>query len=266
MMIFMALKDYLNFLLDLLSGKRYRAEQDAADMRQRDCKAIFLADKKLTVLDLANGSLRPQSQILSNSGHTVVGIDLVNIPMVSFKSVLYAVARFLYSLRLPRNAARAKPLYLASDVGKIPLKDDSIDLVTSIAAFEHFLDVPTVLAECRRVLKKDGYIWASIHIFSCLSGGHNIHRSLNPLQSLPKNIEPWDHLRKRKLSFSVSLNEWRKEQYVKEFSKHFEITKIECLGREGETLLTNAIKEELSDYTVDELTCAALLIVGRKKL
>jgi hypothetical protein len=85
-----------------------------------------------------------------------------------------------------------------------------------------------------------------------------------PLQSLPGGIEPWDHLRKRRLGFNVPLNEWRKDQYLAAFSRHFEILKEYCAMREGEHLLTSEIERELSEYSRDELTCGAYVIVARK--
>jgi SAM-dependent methyltransferase len=138
------------------------------------------------------------------------------------------------------------------------------DLVSSVAAFEHFLDVAAVVKEIQRILKPGGVVYARIHLFTCPSGGHNINITEIPLRHLPKGVDPWDHLRKRRLPFDVPLNKWRLNQYRAEFQKHFEILKHYCAMREGENLLTLQIESELSNYTRDELTCGAYVIVARK--
>ena len=58
--------------------------------------------------------------------------------------------------------------------------------------------------------------------------------------------------------------EWGQGQYLAEFKKHFEILKDYCATREGEHLLTPQIESELSNYSRDELTCGAYVIVARK--
>jgi len=66
------------------------------------------------------------------------------------------------------------------------------------------------------------------------------------------------------LPFHVPLNEWRKDRYLEEFEKYFEVLKHYCAMREGENFLTPQIESELSDYSRDELTCSAYIIVARK--
>jgi ubiquinone/menaquinone biosynthesis C-methylase UbiE len=148
----------------------------------------------------------------------------------------------------------------------LPIPSNYFNLVTSIAAFEHFLNVPAVVAEVRRVLQPGGVAYIRIHPFACPSGGHNVKLMEIPLHHIPNGIVPWDHLRQRKLSFHVPLNEWRIQQYVDEFAKHFEIVKQYCAMREGEHLLTPEIEAELVAYSRDELTCGAYVIVARKPL
>ncbi len=84
------------------------------------------------------------------------------------------------------------------------------------------------------------------------------------MRHLPAGVDAWDHLRQRRLTSHVPLNEWRIDQYLAEFSKHFEILKHYCAMREGEEFLTSAIEAELAAYRRDELTCGAYVIVARK--
>jgi SAM-dependent methyltransferase len=153
-----------------------------------------------------------------------------------------------------------------ANVNRLPFAADTFDMVTSIAAFEHFLNVPSVVAEMARVLQPGGIGWVSIHVFTSLSGGHNVNLSQVPLRHIPNGFDLWDHLRQRKLSFHVPLNEWRIQQYVDEFARRFDMIKHYCAMREGEELLTPEIERELSAYARDELTCGAYVIVVRKPL
>lgn len=257
--------DYPRYAWQLLHGQRSWMERTISEQRQRDIAACLDVGRRLRVLDLANGRLRPQYVLLKAMGHDVFGIDLVNRPLTSWKDRAYSVARWLYTwnLGMPGAAEQARTL-ACGNVGALPYPDASFDLVTSIAAFEHFLDVPSVVAELHRVLRPGGVAWVAVHLFSCPSGGHNLSFTEYPLRTLPKGVEPWDHLRKRRLPFSVPLNEWRKDQYLGQFGRYFEIVDSYCATREGEELLTPEIEAELADYSRDELTCNSLVIVARK--
>jgi SAM-dependent methyltransferase len=259
------LADYPRYAWQLLEGHRSWMEQTAAEQRTRDIAAYLDTGRPLRVLDLANGRLRPQYTLLRAAGHQVYGIDFVNRPYSSWKDQAYRVARRLYTWRLglPLQMAAGRTL-ACGDVGALPYPDDSFDLVTSIAAFEHFLDVPAVVAELRRVLRPGGVVWVSVHMFSCPSGGHNLSFAEVPLRTIPPGIDAWDHLRRRRLPFSVPLNEWRKDQYLAAFAQHFQILADYCAMREGEELLTPEIMAELSAYSRDDLTCATYVIVARK--
>ena len=139
-------------------------------------------------------------------------------------------------------------------------------MITSVAAFEHFLEVPKVLKEVHRIACPGALVWVLVHLFSSPSGGHNVSLSQIPLHNIPRGIDPWDHLRKRRLEFHVPLNQWRREHYLSEVGKNFEILKHYCAMREGEHLLTRQIEAELTEYSRDELTCGAYVIVARKSL
>lgn len=143
-------------------------------------------------------------------------------------------------------------------------QDEYFNLVTSIAAFEHFLDVPAVVGEVQRVLRQGGLAWIGIHLFACPSGAHNITAKEIPLRKLPEGVQPWDHLRQRPFPITVPLNEWRTGQYPQVFLGHFEILKNYCVVRERDIFLAPQIEEDLFEYSRDELTCIAYGIVARK--
>jgi SAM-dependent methyltransferase len=259
------IKDYWSTVRGLLDGARVEMEIEAARQRDNDLSEHLDLSGKLCILDLANGQLRPQTILLSNSGHEVYGIDLVNKPDKTWQDRAYRFARWLYTRHVP-NGREDEHAYrlVCGDVNRLPFRDQYFDLITSMSAFEHFLDVPAVVAEMRRVLRPGGMVWVRIHPFTCLSGGHNLSLTEIPLRSLPNGVQPWDHLRSRRLPITVPLNEWRIERYLDEFSRHFVILKHYCAVREGGEFLTPEIENELNGYSRDELTCCTHAILASK--
>jgi SAM-dependent methyltransferase len=241
-------------------------EVSIAQLRKKDLISWDKKDARLRILDLANGQLRPQYYILRAEGNYVCGIDKVNHPKRRWQDYAYGTARWLYLSRLRAKNSTIDDTLVCGDVSALPFRNHSFDLVTSVAAFEHFLDVPLVLKEVYRVIRPGGVVWVLVHLFSSPSGGHNVSLSQVPLRHIPRGVDTWDHLRRRRLPFHVPLNQWRAKQYLSEFGKHFEIVKHYCAMREGEDLLSREIERELSDYSRDELTCGAYVIVGRKSL
>lgn len=257
--------DYPRYAFQLLRGDRTQGERSAVEARWRDVGPYLDITRPLRVLDLGNGRLRPQYTLLRAAGHQVYGVDLVNRPQRSTINAAYKVARRLYAWRLgvPAAAAAGETL-VCSDVGRLPFPDGYFDLTISMAAFEHFLDVPRVVAEVARVLRPGGVAWICLHLFTCPSGGHNVSFTESPLRHVPPGVDAWDHLRQRKLPFTVPLNEWRQHQYLEAFGQELQVLTHYCVTREGEEMLTPEIEAELAGYTRDELTCGALVIMARK--
>lgn len=258
------LNDYIRYGWQLVSGWRMEHEEWIADIRRADITPYLEKEVPLAILDLANGQLRPQYRMLRTRGHRVYGIDMVNRPNRTWQDYAYTIARWLYTRKLQPAYSRLDDTLICGDVSILPFGDESFDLVTSVAAFEHFLNVPIVLKEMHRVVRPGGLVWAFVHLFSSPSGGHNVSLSEVPLHTIPRGIDPWDHLRKRHLPFHVPLNEWRRDQYIEEVEKHFEVLKHYCAMREGEEFLTREVRAELSTYSDDELTCGSYVIVARK--
>ncbi|MEI8305724.1 MAG: methyltransferase domain-containing protein [Chloroflexales bacterium] len=260
------LSDYPRYAWHLLVGVRAKMESGLAAQRVRDLAPWLDLTQPRAILDVGNGSLRPQYALLRGAGHRVVGIDFVNRPGTGWRRSAYNVMRQLYALQLRLPGATMNPQGLVGgNVGVLPFANSSFDLAISNAAFEHFLDVPAVLADLQRVLRPGGVIWAGVHLFTSPSGGHNVSFTQYPLRSLPPGAEPWDHLRAQRRPFSVPLNRWRKDQYLAAFAEHFEVLAHYCGLREGEQWLTPALEAELSAYTRDELSCATLVIIARKR-
>ena len=177
-----SLNEYVAALWQVLTGQRTRIERYIAAVRERDISNTLDFSKPIKILDLANGQLRPQYFLLKAQGHQVTGIDLVNGRKSSWIDRGYRVARWIYAWYANDRKGRLKETALVcGDVSTLPFKDCTFDLVTSIAAFEHLQNVPAVVSEMQRVMKPGGVAWISIHLFTSLSGGHNIGYRFGPI-------------------------------------------------------------------------------------
>lgn len=260
------LSDYPRYAWQLINGERTNGELRLAQWRERDLAAHLDISAPLRILDLANGRLRPQYAILRGAGHQVYGVDIINRPALNWTDIAYQAARWIYKWRLrPVNRIASGETLICGNVNWLPFPEQCFDLVTSIAAFEHFLDVPHVVSELYRVLRPGGIVWVSVHLFTSPSGGHNVSFTEIPLQRVPNGVDAWDHLRRRRLPFSVPLNEWRRDQYLEAFGRRFSLIEHYPAAYEGEALLTSEIAAELADYDREELICHAYVIVARKE-
>src|SRR6266545_5307265 len=165
------LRDYVRYTWQMLNGVRTNAEQEICERRRQDIAPYLDTSRALRVLDVANGRLRPQYTILKAAGHHVYGIDLVNRPQKSRVDVAYQIARQMYAWKLGtlKEGANTGAL-ICGNVGALPFPDDHFDLATSVAAFEHFLDMPRVVAELARVIRPGGVVWIGIHLFTSPTG------------------------------------------------------------------------------------------------
>src|SRR5437764_905097 len=96
--------EYAAYFWQLLSGFRVAHERKWAAVRKHDIMPYLDATRPLRVLDLANGSLRPQYFLLKSGGADVYGIDLVNMPGVGWKDKAYIFARWLYTRQIGLRA------------------------------------------------------------------------------------------------------------------------------------------------------------------
>lgn len=102
------------------------------------------------------GSLRPQYLLLKAAGHRVFGVDFANRPQWKIKNGAYIVARALYKWKLDLPIRAIDQTLVSGDVSNLPFPNNAFELITSVAAFEHFLNVPTVVAELHRIVRPGG--------------------------------------------------------------------------------------------------------------
>jgi len=62
-----------------------------------------------------------------------------------------------------------------ADAGDLPFPDESFDVVFSACAFEHFMDVPAVLREARRVLRPGGVLFTEYGPLWTHATGHHLY-------------------------------------------------------------------------------------------
>ena len=242
------------------------------------------------ILDFGCGAHYPNTWSLHNMGFNVVGVDIVEFQHSNaFRAVqravramqshtesetpVHVVDQWLYT-RIYHRIARHlgsnelnRPLMLVTyDGSHLPFSDASFDLFFSMDVFEHVQDVPQAIAELERVTKPGGVGLVEIHLFSSLSGAHNLLYSVNGSVSLPPRIEPWDHLRKQRVPVppQAGLNRWRLAQFLAAFEARFEILDWER-SEEGADLLTPEIRAELADYSEEELLTRTVTAVLRRQ-
>src|ERR1700752_3150411 len=129
--------EYPIYFWQLVSGVRSNYETTFAKLRSDDTTEFLSSFRYPRILDLGNGLLRPQFAILKDAGYHVYGIDLANQPKRSMKNFLYVIARWLYNRRSSIRMNSARGSLVCGDVAKLPFRNDSFDLITSVAALEH---------------------------------------------------------------------------------------------------------------------------------
>jgi hypothetical protein len=146
---------------------------------------------------------------------------------------------------------------VASEEVDRQIADGSLDLIFSEDVFEHIPKEELLVAVSRmnRWLKPSGLALIRLTLFTGITGGHYTDWYPHTLkQTITRRTEPWEHLRQRRFSANTYLNELRIDDYIKLFSKNFEIIDIvkDNFGM-GADFLTPRIHEDLSAYTTDEL-------------
>lgn len=259
------------------------------DTYRRLQKYIDLS-KKRTILDVGCGRQYPQTLLFHSRGHKVIGIDIFYIsfdkpPLKYYKSlrknglivatgdliddILLKNRRFYKTLRSLCGFSRCSnpPDIRQMNAEEMTFQDELFDIVISNCVFEHIRNVPKAVFEIHRVLKPSGICYITIHLFTSLSGGHHFYWQEPQKVKPPYKIPPWDHLREKKFPLPpVYLNKLREKDYISLFEQKFQILEI-IREKEGEELLQSnpEIREELSEYTEEELVTRTLTIIGRKR-
>ena len=135
-----------------LSFSRAAAQYDGAALLQRRVADRLLA--QLHALD-KQGWLNPQLWLDLGSGTGYCSRALAQRHPHSEGLALDLATGMLRHARQQDGGARH---YLAADAERLPLRDDSCDLILSSLALQWCPDLPTVLAEARRSLRPGGVL------------------------------------------------------------------------------------------------------------
>jgi SAM-dependent methyltransferase len=243
------------------------------------------------VLDLGCGSNAPMSVTLHSQGVRVTGADqsLGHRWGLGLRPSRYAAyvreAGLARTLRKIAGEAVYDRIYfstLAEAVG-VPLHERGLDLrempvtalafesstfdvIHSNATWEHVADVPAANRELVRVLRPGGVAYVEVHLFPSLSGGHDLPWIV-PGKTDLYGMVPWGHLRDPQWRAPVFLNRYRERDYRRMFEETpgAEVVEWRTEYTEGRELVTPQILEELSDYTIDDLTRRSVITLIRRK-
>ncbi len=239
------------------------------------------------ILDVGCGKSYWLSLLLHSAGANVTGIDTEvtqsGISFGKYKKMLQTNGFERVARTLVWELVFARPYYKeldklapfdlrfdglelkAQNATTIDFDDNTFDFVVSHEVFEHISDIPRTVKELSRVLKPNGMTYIYVHSFTSLSGGHHIAWKY-PDTEPSKVVPPWDHLREYKHRYIPSwLNSLRTKDYREAFEHEFDIAEWIPTGREGEQLLTPSLRQELSEYSEDELLTKGFIVVATPK-
>ena len=289
-MAFSRLKLYLSMIRYADSNTERFAQENVDFFRrmQQDLKRHGIEDVAgLRVLDVGCGKHYWYTLLLHNWGTKVTGID------VEYVRSGYSPAKYAHILRTNGLERTAKTLYWdmiysrsyyralekvagrqlprqgldiqQQSITEMPVRDNTFDLIVSHEVFEHLPDIPASVAEMKRIMKPGALTYIYVHNYTSVSGGHHIawkYPDENPSSTVPA----WDHLRQNRFPEIPSwINRQREQVYREAFEGEFEVLEWITHSVEGEALLTPEIREELSDYSREELLKKGFIIIARKK-
>lgn len=247
------------------------------------------------VLEIGFGTRADRLAVLSAAGANPIGVDVEQPLLTLSPSALWRIQRRNGSERLAKSLARhllfdraarrelqsaLKSRYGGSaldhgrleicDAADLDLPDRSLDLVVSEDVFEHMQpeSIERTLAKMRSWLKPGAIALIRPNVFTGISGGHLAEWSVASVRDRPqarRRSAPWEHLRGRRFQPNTYLNELTRARYRETFARGgFEILEERCRYPDlGATLLSPAVREELSRWPEEELLSNQTLFVLR---
>lgn len=167
-----------------------------------------------------------------------------------------------------------KPLMHYDDFCSASISDrvpgfGTYDAVSTWSVFEHLPDPRTSVQNMIDALKPGGAFYMSVHLYTSNNGHHDMRAFTGKGDELPL----WGHLREQHkdgIYPSAYLNEVRLEEWRALFTElapgYTEYLDQYEHPEEYGPLLTPELREELADYTMDELLTVNAVYVWRKPL
>ncbi len=134
-------EEYRRLIEDALTGI-YTDEYNEAMKKSLNCMVNLVKEEQGVILDLASGMGGLLQELLSSTKGGFISVDVS--PTSSFGLLQY--------LRYRNWGDRVQQLI--ADAACLPLKDNSVDVVTTAAGFQNMQDAEPVFKEIRRVSKK----------------------------------------------------------------------------------------------------------------
>jgi SAM-dependent methyltransferase len=242
---------------------------------------------RLSIVDVGCGKRYPFSHLAIRDGHIVTALDTQYVSphiwkyfatfyydgmWIAIKSLLrdvLLVSEFKKMLKSTsqHNTKSSKITFVRAPAEIMPFPDDYFDIVFSCNAFEHISNIEKAISECARVAKPDGIIYISVHLSTSISGSHH-PKWFHPDSDPPKDIPPWFHLRNNCKKFTwlldYALNKYRLVDYRNIFARYVDILDEFSDKVEGEKFLTEEIRQELRQFSEEELLTATKTFLARK--
>ncbi|MCC6485184.1 MAG: class I SAM-dependent methyltransferase [Armatimonadetes bacterium] len=155
------------------------------------------------------------------------------------------------------------------NVCALDFPDNTFDLMTSLAVFEHIEDMPGTLREIHRALKPGAPACLHAHLFASFTGGHNCDIMDTSGRHIGGEVDCWDHLRANRHTVPVYLNKLK----LAEFRQLIEDSPLELAAWHAHPpsesdlkRLTPEIETELTakGYTREDLLTTSLHMIVRK--
>ncbi len=235
-----------------------------------------------SMLEIGFGARPARLIALMSMGVDVRGIDL-DVPMLSFSpGTLFRILKrngieralktgFRSAVfdRRSREKLRAalrqrgytlcidRTRFLVGDAATYEFGPKPIDFVFSSDVFEHIPveGLESLLKRLATQISPRGLALITPNIFTGISGGHLPEwYGYVVAKDIPRESEPWEHLRKRRYTANSYLNGLSRSDYRELFSRFFEILEEKVINPDlGRRFLTPEVQSELKSYSDDEL-------------
>jgi len=245
------------------------------------------------IFEIGFGARPLRMMALHGFGFDASGVDL-ETPMLrfgpatflqigrtnGFERAVKSAVRSLFFDRLERRSLNnrmaqrgAHPLLMSerlivADASDLDLPEGSLDLIVSEDVFEHIRPeaLQRLVPKMASWLRPDGLALIRPMVYTGICGSHLIdwypHRVI--AGRLPRDTEPWEHLRQKRARAGTYLNECTRADYRALFATSFvvvdERVRHPHLGRQ---FLNPQIVSELSEWPEDELFSNAVQFVLR---
>jgi SAM-dependent methyltransferase len=271
-----------------------RASQDAlaeqviqrVDLAREHVRAAFGVEwSGCRLLDVGCGQLVRHGLVLGVD-NTVVGIDweiplrppyvgdvircarscgLRRVVKTSVRQMLRVDRRYHAALRERLGVADLpKVETIQMDAENLAFEDAVFDGAYSFSTFQHIGDPGRALREVARVLKPGGVGYIDLHLYT--SPGGSDHPYLRTGRAYP----PWGHLRpttKFHQRHGLFVNGLRMQEWmdlVRAAFAEVRFVSIEHERDEARQALTEELRDELAEYSEEELVTSTFIAVARK--